>query len=264
MTGRTVQQLAAMTDRVALVTGGAGHVGLVLCDALEELGATVASADLELKANAAGGDASSQRHFLPVDLRNEAEIRGLIRQVLSTCGRLDVVVHCAAYVGSAKREGWDVPFAEQSVAAWDDAVRVNLTAAFVLAQAARQALEASGHGSLVFVSSIYGLVGPDFSLYEGTDMHNPAAYGASKGGLLQLARYLATEFAPRVRVNSLSPGGVWRKQPEAFVNRYSTRTPLGRMAVEEDLKGAIAFLASDLSEYVTGHNLVVDGGWTAW
>ena len=95
-------------------------------------------------------------------------------------------------------------------------------------------------------------------------MANPMAYGASKGGLLQLVRYLATTLAPRVRVNAISPGGVERGQPAAFVERYTARTPLGRMATEEDVKGAVAFLASDLSAYVTGHNLVIDGGWTTW
>ncbi len=95
-------------------------------------------------------------------------------------------------------------------------------------------------------------------------MAQPAGYGASKGGVLQLTRYLATTLAPRVRVNAISPGGVWRQQPDAFHQRYISRTPLGRMAAEEDLKGAVAYLASDLSSYVTGHNLAVDGGWTAW
>ena len=122
----------------------------------------------------------------------------------------------------------------------------------------------SGHGSVIFFSSIYGLVGPDMRLYEDTDMASPAGYPASKGGLLQLARYLATVLAPRIRVNTISPGGVWRNQPEAFHQRYVYRTPLGRMATEEDLKGAVAYLASDLSAYVTGQNLGVDGGWTAW
>ena len=95
-------------------------------------------------------------------------------------------------------------------------------------------------------------------------MANPVGYGASKGGILQLTRYLATELAPSVRVNSISPGGVSRGQPKQFQERYVSKTPLGRMATEEDLKGAVAYLASDLSRYVTGHNLVVDGGWTAW
>jgi len=158
--------------------------------------------------------------------------------------------------------GWSVPFAEQSVEAWDEAMRVNVTSAFVLVQEARIALQASRHGSVVLFGSIYGRVGPDPDLYAGTGLANPVAYGVSKGGLQQLMRYLAAELAPSVRVNAISPGGVERGQPVEFRRRYEQRTPLGRMATEADLKGAIAFLASDLSAYVTGHELVVDGGWT--
>jgi NAD(P)-dependent dehydrogenase (short-subunit alcohol dehydrogenase family) len=173
-------------------------------------------------------------------------------------------VHCAALVGQDELPGWNTPFAEQTVEAWDAALRVNLTSAFVLVHEAREALAGSGHGSVILFGSIYGLVGPDPALYEGTQLANPVAYGASKGALLQLVRYLATTLAPRVRVNAISPGGVERGQPDAFRRRYEARTPLGRMATEEDVKGAVAFLASDLSAYVTGQNLVVDGGWTAW
>ena len=125
-------------------------------------------------------------------------------------------------------------------------------------------LEVSGRGSVVWVSSIYGMVGPDMRLYEGLDMANPAAYAASKGGLIQLTRYLATVLAPRIRVNTVSPGGLSRNQPEAFQQRYIERTPLQRMGTEEDLVGVIGYLASDLSSYVTGVNIPVDGGWTAW
>jgi NAD(P)-dependent dehydrogenase (short-subunit alcohol dehydrogenase family) len=184
--------------------------------------------------------------------------------VVKEFGRLDIVIHSAAYGGDTKFPGWAVPFDEQTTEAWERALRVNLTSAFALAQAARQPLTDSGHGSIVLISSIYGLVGPDMSLYEGTSMANPAGYGASKGGLLQLMRHLSTVLAPHVRVNAISPGGVWRQQPEAFHNRYRARTPLGRMATEEDLKGAAAYLASDLSSYVTGDNFVVVGGWTTW
>src|SRR5437870_1912890 len=114
------------------------------------------------------------------------------------------------------------------------------------------------------IGSIYGVVGPDLALYEGTPLGNPAAYAASKGGLLQFTRWLATSLAPRVRVNMLSPGGVERGQAEQFRTRYVAKTPLARMATEEDFKGAVAYLASDLSAYVTGQNLIVDGGWTTW
>ena len=125
-------------------------------------------------------------------------------------------------------------------------------------------LKAAEGASIINIASIYGMYGPDWRLYEGTSMGNPAAYGASKGGLIQLTRWLATTIAPSVRVNAISPGGVFRNQPEAFVQRYEAKTPLGRMATEDDFIGIIAFLASDLSKYVTGQNHLVDGGWGIW
>jgi len=255
---RTFHELADLTGRVALVTGGVGHVGRAVCEALEELGAAVVMADTEPATRGA------HARCIPVDLRDEAATRALVPAVTAEFGRLDALVHCAAYTGQTSVEGWAVPFSEQTVAAWDAALRVNVTSAFVLAQAAREPLARSGHGSIVLVSSIYGVVAPDFGLYAGTGMANPAAYGVSKGGLLQLTRYLATLLAPAIRVNAVSPGGIARGQADAFVDRYTARTPLGRMATEEDVKGAVAFLASDLSSYITGTNLLVDGGWTAW
>ncbi len=258
-------ELANLSGRSAILTGGAGNIGLAVAETLIELGARVAIVDLDQTA------CEERSKFLGAnalpfacDLKHEQAVRETVRSTIKAFGSLDILIHCAAYVGTTNRPGWNVPFSQQSVVAWDDALRVNLTSAFILAQEARDALIASGHGSVIFFSSTYGMVGPDMGLYTDTNMTNPAAYGASKGGLLQLSRYLATVFAPKVRVNAISPGGVWRNQPEIFHERYQARTPLQRMAHEEDLKGATAFLASDLSAYVTGHNLVVDGGWTAW
>lgn len=261
---RTVTELSSLRGRVALVTGAFGHIGSVFSSALEELGAEVAAADLPAGVAARGAVPVTCRHTFPVDLRDEHQTRQLVPRVLEQFGRLDVLVHCAAYVGTTDVPGWSAPFDDQTLSAWDEAMRVNLTAAFVLGQEGRESLARSGNGSLIFVSSTYGVVAPDPGLYEGTNMHSPAGYAASKAGIIQLARYLAAEFAPSIRVNALTPGGVWRDQPAPFVDRYRRRTPLGRMATEEDFKGAIAFLASDLSAYVTGHNLVVDGGWTVW
>jgi NAD(P)-dependent dehydrogenase (short-subunit alcohol dehydrogenase family) len=201
---------------------------------------------------------------LVVDLSDEEAVRSVPTTLVERFGRLDILVNCAALVGTSELKGWAVPFPEQRSDTWRLALEVNLTAAFVLVQACAGALATSGNGSVINMGSIYGMAGPDMGLYKDTPLGNPAAYAASKGGLLQLTRYLATVLAPRVRVNAISPGGVWRNQPEAFHQRYVSRTPLGRMATEEDLKGAVAYLASDLSAYVTGHNLVVDGGWTAW
>jgi NAD(P)-dependent dehydrogenase (short-subunit alcohol dehydrogenase family) len=253
---RSLRSLGDLAGRGALVAGGAGHIGRAAVEALVELGAKVAVCDVaEPEGNAV---------WLRCDLSSEAESRAVVREAIARLGGLDILVHCAALVGQTTLAGWSVPLGEQTVEAWDGALRVNLTSAFVLVQEAHEALAASGRGSVILFGSTYGMVGPDSSLYEGTEMANPTAYGASKGGVLQLTRYLATQLAPEVRVNAISPGGIARGQPEAFQDRYRERTPLRRMATEEDVKGAVAYLASDLSAYVTGHNLVVDGGWTAW
>lgn len=177
---------------------------------------------------------------------------------------LDILINNAAFVATSGLDGWTCDFTGQSIDTWRRALEVNITAAFELSQGLVSLLRASGKGSIINVASIYGVNGPDYSLYAGTDMGNPAAYSVSKGGLIQLTRWLATTLAPSVRVNTISPGGVYRNQPQKFVDRYIARTPLRRMAVEEDFKGVTAYLASDLSIYTTGQNLLVDGGWSIW
>jgi NAD(P)-dependent dehydrogenase (short-subunit alcohol dehydrogenase family) len=257
-----------LDGRVVAITGGAGHIGRAFADAMAELGATVALLDLPGGLDSATSSLLERhpgKHIgVVVDLAELETCGDAVDEVVRRCGRLDVLVHCAALVGTSGLEGWAVRFEDQKLPAWKKALDVNLSSAFVLVQRALPALRASGHGSVVFVGSIYGVSGPDWRLYEGTSLGNPAAYAASKGGLLQMVKWLATTLAPDVRVNALSPGGVFRNTPEPFHTRYVDRTPLRRMAQEEDFKGAIAFLASDLSAYVTGQNLVVDGGWTAW
>jgi len=267
--GKTLRELMNLQGRVALVTGGAGQLGSAMASALAELGANLAILDFSEGPSRESADRLAatwgvQAQPLVCDLSQQEQVQAVPGQVLDRFGRLDILVNCAAFVGLSKLTGWAVPFAEQSPATWRSALEVNLTAPFVLTQACAPALTASGHGSVINIGSIYGVVGPDLRLYDGTSMGNPAAYAASKGGLLQLTRWLATVLAPRVRVNAITPGGVWRNQAEAFHQRYLERTPLGRMAQPDDLKGAVAYLASDLAAYVTGHNLVVDGGWTAW
>ncbi len=266
---KTIQQLMNLEGRVALVTGGAGHIGRALCDALAELGSAVAVLDRDVDGCRTATERLANNYQvdalpLDVDLADEAATRVACHRVIDHFGRLDVLVHCAAFVGSSNLAGWATRFVEQSADTWRQAIEVNLTSAFVLTQTCADALADSSHGSVINVSSIYGLVGPDLGLYEGTEMGNPAAYAASKGGLLQFTRWAATTLAPKVRVNAVTPGGIARGQDETFVTRYVARTPLGRMGTEEELKGAVAYLASDLSAYVTGQNLVVDGGWTVW
>jgi NAD(P)-dependent dehydrogenase (short-subunit alcohol dehydrogenase family) len=246
-----------MTGRVAIVTGGGGHIGSAVARALRELGATTVVLDLP-------GTPSHADRVIPVDLADAEAVTFAAREVTETFGRLDTIVHAAALVGTSDMARWAVPFDRQDTAAWTRALAINVTSLFVLVQATQEALEQSGHGSVVALGSIYGVVGPDMSMYGGTDLGNPAGYAVTKGGLVQLVRWLATALAPTIRVNCVSPGGVARGQPKQFEQRYVERTPLRRMATEEDIIGAVAYLASDLSAYVTGHNLVVDGGWTAW
>lgn len=266
---KRLAELMDLTGRVAVVTGGAGHIGAAAAGALAELGASVVVLDVDGPAAEMTAQTMRATHGVPVealavDLNDEAAVRAVPRTVTGLFGRLDILVHCAALVGTSPLEGWAVSFEEQSSETWRRALEMNLTVPFVLTQACTPLLAVSGRGSVVCVGSIYGVVGPDLRLYEGTGAGNPAAYAAAKGGLLQLSRWLATSLAPQVRVNAVSPGGVERGQDPAFVERYSARTPLGRMATEEDIVGAIAYLASDLSAYVTGQNILVDGGWAAW
>lgn len=257
-----------MDGRVAAITGGAGHIGLVLAEALTELGAAVALIDRPglgaAKAEALASRNGARVIAVDADLAQPSAAQHAAGEVAEALGGLDVLVHCASLVGTSDLDGWSVPFEQQALHAWQKALDVNLTSGFAVVQAALPWLRKGGAGSVILIGSIYGVVGPDWRLYEGTALGNPAAYAASKGALLQLTRWLATTLAPAVRVNALSPGGVFRATPEPFHARYVERTPLRRMATEEDFKGAVAFLASDLSAYVTGQNLLVDGGWTAW
>lgn len=266
---KLLRELMNLKGRVALVTGGAGHIGLAIAEALAELGAKVVLLDInkgrcEENSKLISSKYGVETFFLEVDLTKENKVRLVPGRVLEKFSRLDILVNCAALTGMPGLKGWSVPFEEQSLDGWRKALEVNLTAVFTLVQACKKALTVSGHGSVVNISSIYGVAGPDMRLYEGTGFSNSCAYSASKGGLLQLTRWLSTVLAPDVRVNAVTPGGVWRNQPENFHKRYVERTPLRRMAKEEDIKGAVAYLVSDLSDYVTGQNLIIDGGWTVW
>ncbi|WP_374615146.1 SDR family oxidoreductase [Sphingorhabdus sp.] len=255
--------------RLAVLTGATGKIGHVMARTLAELGADLLLLDRpaspfgQLKEEIAPFSRGAI-DFLPCDLEDGAQRQAVVSALLASRRPVSVLVNNAAFVGSSDLQGWALPFAEQRVDTWRRAIEVNLTAVFDLCQGLLPLLQAAPGASVVNIGSIYGMLGPDWALYAGTTMANPAAYAASKGGLLQLTRWLATTLAPAVRVNAISPGGVWRGQPESFIDKYEARTPLGRMAGEEDFAGALAYLASDLSSYVTGQNLVVDGGWTAW
>lgn len=265
---RSIAELMSLKGRVAVVTGGAGKIGEAYCEALAELGATVCVMDIDRKsADERSGELKD--HFkiessaVVADIAKEEQVQRAVDEIIARYGKLDILINNAAYPPQQlPPDGLHIE--EQTLAQWRANLDVILNGTFLMVKACSPWLKKSGKGVIVTTGSIYGLVGPDFRLYDGTDMRNPAYYAAAKGGLIQLTRYWATSMAPEVRVNCIVPGGVARQQPEQFVERYNARTPLGRMATEEDLKGALTFLVSDLSAYVTGQVLAVDGGWTSW
>lgn len=266
---KNIAELMSLKDRVALITGGAGHIGMAMAEALAEAGCNICLLDRPGDALASSVEKLRTKwgvkvEAIAIDLENEDERTTVPDTVMKDFGRLDILVNNAGFVGDSQLQGWVVPFEDQRIDTWRRCMEVNLTSVFHLSQILYPMLKKHGIGSIVNISSIYGVVGPDLSLYEGTKMGNPAAYAASKGGMVQLTRWMSTVVAPEVRVNCITPGGVFRNQAAIFVDRYEKKTPLGRMGKEEDFKGAILYLASDLSAYVTGQNLMVDGGWTTW
>jgi NAD(P)-dependent dehydrogenase (short-subunit alcohol dehydrogenase family) len=265
----TIKELMNLKGRRALITGATGGLGKVMADTLAELGADLVLVDrpgsdfgiLNATLNERW-DVQIQNYFC--DLEQQEQRTQLMDWLKNDGDGLNILINNAAFVGSSELTGWAVPFEKQTVETWRRALEVNLTAVFDLCQGLTPLLKAAEGANIINIASIYGMYGPIWSLYDGTNMSNPAAYGASKGGLIQFTRWLATTIAPNVRVNAISPGGVFRNQPEAFVHRYEARTPLGRMATEDDFRGTIAYLASNLSAYVTGQNLQVDAGWGCW
>jgi NAD(P)-dependent dehydrogenase (short-subunit alcohol dehydrogenase family) len=279
---RSALELFKLDGRVALVTGGAGLLGAEFCRSLAQAGAAVIAADIHAAAAeelaralvASGYRASA----VEADITKPASVKRMVRIALETFGRLDILVNSAAldpkfdpnHQSSALHGPGSGAFEDFPLEAWNQALAVNLTGAYLCCQAAVQPMLAQGSGVIINLSSIYGLAGPDQRLYQRSGsttprQYKPVYYSVTKAGILGLTRYLATYYAGKdIRVNALTPGGVYNGHDEDFVQAYSARAVLGRMAEKDEMNGALLFLASDASAYMTGANLVVDGGWTAW
>ncbi|MFI5212921.1 MAG: SDR family oxidoreductase [Gemmatimonadales bacterium] len=264
MSGRS--ERFRLDGRVVVVTGGTGLLGTVYCAALAEAGAGVVVADRDESACSAAARTLGAAHgdhalAVSVDVADPESVRRLIARTTDRFGRLDVLINNAAL----RTPRFSTPVEDYHLEDWNAVVSVNLTGTFLCAQAAGRWMKAHGGGVILNVASIYGVVAPDQRLYEGQSFNTPPVYSATKAGVIGLTRYLAAYWAKDgIRVNCLTPGGVFNDQPAEFVRRYSERSPMGRMADREEMVGAVLYLASDASSHVTGHNLVVDGGWTAW
>ncbi len=261
-----------LKGRVAIVSGGAGFLGQRFCHVLAEAGATVVATDVRHPGETGGKERwgpafESTIFFEAADLRDPTAGARVVERTVALHGRLDVLVNAAALdpkVDVPSGGGPAGAFTTLPLEAWKASLDVDLTGTFLLTQAACREFERSRRGAIVNVSSTYGLVGPDQRIYD-AGFVKPVTYSVTKSAIVGFTRWLAAYYrGTEIRVNALAPGGVRRGHDPGFVERYGSRAILGRMAEPHELDGAILFLASDASSYVTGATLVVDGGWTAW
>lgn len=274
MTQGHYRKLFDLSGKRALVTGAAGILGSRFAGGLADCGAAVACLDLNAETSEALArqlcdDYGTECISIACDLRDAAAVEDAVADIETRLGPLDVLINNAASK-SDSIEAFLAPLEEYEPETWHQVMAVNLEGAFYMARAVGRRMADRGSGSIVQISSIYGLLGPDQRIYEGSEylgrrINTPPVYSASKAGIIGLTKYLATYWGGRgVRVNTLTPGGVKSGQNDMFQNMYGRRVPLGRMANADEMVGAMVFLASEASTYVTGQNLVVDGGVSAW
>lgn len=244
--------MISLENKVVAVTGGNGLLGQEFINSIENSGGTAINLDINNPSTTLG------ENKVICDITSEESIHSALDQIINRYGKLDGLVNNAY----PRTTDWGVKYEKIPLDSWKKNVDFQLNSYHSCCQIAISKMEKKG-GSIVNVSSIYGIVGPDFSVYDGTEMTMPAAYSAIKGGLINYSKYLASYYGDKnIRVNCLSPGGVFDHQPESFVSKYSDKVPLGRLANPSDLGPSLVFLLSDGASYITGHNLVVDGGWT--
>ncbi len=239
--------MSNLTNMNVVVTGGEGLLGKACISAITEAGGTAISADIS------GGD-------VHIDIADENSIKECVQGLVEKHGHIDGWINGAF----PRTDDWGIKFEDVPSESLRKNVDAHLNGYFLCCQNVLPVMKTQGKGSLINIGSIYGVTAPDFTVYEGTDMTSAAAYAAIKGGIVQLTRYLAAYYGPDgVRVNTISPGGIIDNQDPTFVKNYEAKTPLKRMGKPSDISPAAVYLLSEDAAYVTGHNLVVDGGWSA-
>ncbi len=274
-TSPSLPQLFDLTGKSAIVTGGAGLLGKQFCHTLAAAGANVIVADLNQAAAqevaAAVESAGCTASAVSVDISNPDSVQALVDATLGAYSSLDILVNSAALDPKfdPQHSGQHAnAFESYPLEAWKQALDVNLTGLFLCSQAAVKTMLPQGSGVIVNLCSIYGISAPDQRMYQREGQppqYKPVTYTVTKAGVLGMTKYLAAYYgAQGIRVNALTPGGVFNDHDDEFVQAYSARAVMGRMAEQDEMNGALLFLASDASKYMTGANLVVDGGWTVW
>jgi NAD(P)-dependent dehydrogenase (short-subunit alcohol dehydrogenase family) len=246
--------MKTLENKVIVVTGGNGLLGSSIIKEIRGNGAICINSDIKCEKNLSAFEYTC-------DITNKESIKELIKEVVIKFKRIDGWINNAY----PRTDDWGkLSFSEESMESWQKNVDLHLCGYALCSQMALNQMKSQNSGSLINMSSIYGVLGPDFTVYEGTTMNNPSAYAAIKGGIINLTRYLASYYGPfNVRVNSISPGGIFDNQNPVFVENYSRKTPMKRMGTPADIAPAAAFLLSDGASYITGQNLVIDGGWSS-
>ena len=275
----TIQEKFDLTGRVAVLTGGVGLLGAEFCRTLAEAGAAVVVVDLNGDAAAKVANTLTNAGYRSIgvqtNITHPESVAAMVDQTIASFGRLDILVNSAAldpkFDPDAVSKGIAPgSFEEYPLEQWNAALNVNLTGMFLVTQACvKQMIVQEKKGSIINICSTYGLNGPDQRIYRKEDgsqpAYKPVYYTVTKAGVLGFTKYLSAYYMEtEIRVNALTPGGVYNNHDETFVKNYAAKTILGRMAHKDEMNGALLFLASEASSYMTGNNLVVDGGWTAW
>jgi len=241
-----------LKDKIILVTGGSGLIGRAIVADILKKGGFVINMDINVESDMQNGT-------IKADITNDTEVYEAVSNIIIKFGKIDGLVNNAY----PRTNDWGAKFEDIIPKSWRKNVDMQLNSYFVISQAVLKQMKVQRNGSIVNIASIYGVVGNDFTVYEGTPLTSPAAYSAIKGGIINFSRYLASYYGEEnIRINCVSPGGIFDNQNPVFVKNYEHKVPLKRMGLPDDIAPAVSFLLSEEAKYITGHNLIIDGGWT--